>query len=99
MWNDPDPSRRRFFLDAGAGLVSVALPWLLASGARADARGGAASELPPHHPPRVKRVVQVFACGGVSHIDTFDHKPELARRDGQEMTGGGAIEKPFFGQI
>ena len=99
MWNEPDASRRAFFFDASAGLVSVALPWLLAAGANADSPRGDADDRPPHHPPRVKRVVQIFACGGVSHLDTFDHKPELARLDGKAMAGGGAIEKPFFGQI
>jgi Protein of unknown function (DUF1501) len=92
MWSDRDPGRRRFLFDAGAGLVSVALPWLIASKARADAPA-------THHEPRVKRVVQIFCCGGVSHIDTFDHKPALASRDGQELSGVGTIEKPFFGQI
>ena len=32
-----------------------------------------------HFPARAKRVMQIFACGGVSHVDTFDYKPELAR--------------------
>ena len=40
------------------------------------------SNRPPHHEPKVRRVIQIFACGGVSHVDTFDPKPELARLDG-----------------
>ena len=63
---------------------------------RADAPKGD-PDRPPHHPARVKRVVQIFACGGVSHVDTFDHKPELIKRNGQELTGKGKIET-FFGQ-
>ena len=84
----PTRSRRRFLFDAGAGLVSVALPWLMAAGPGRRAEGDR-DDRPPHHPPRVKRVVQIFACGGVSHVDTFDHKPELARLDGREMSGVG----------
>ena len=92
-------NRRRFLFDAGTGLASVALPWLLASEARGRDSKNEPTDLPPHHTPKVKRVVQIFACGGVSHLDTFDYKPELARRDGQEMADKGSLEKPFFGQI
>src|SRR5258708_4638891 len=35
--------------------------------------------------------------GGVSHVDTFDYKPELEKSDGKEMAGKGQIET-FFGQ-
>src|SRR5437868_4858977 len=38
---------------------------------------GPYSPHPPHFPPRAKRVIQIFLCGGVSHVDTFDYKPEL----------------------
>ena len=51
----------------------------------------------PHFPPKAKRVVQIFCCGGVSHVDTFDYKPDLAKYDGQELTGKGKIDT-FFGQ-
>jgi hypothetical protein len=33
--------------------------------------------------PRVKSVVFLFMDGGVSHVDSFDYKPELAKRSGQ----------------
>jgi hypothetical protein len=32
-------------------------------------------------------VIQVFCTGAVSHVDTFDHKPELERRHGEPMPG------------
>src|SRR5262249_48676384 len=83
--------RRQFLRDAGAGLGAVALAWML--GENAAAEGGSQF----HFPPRAKRVVQIFACGGVSHIDTFDHKPEVARLDGRELTGKGKVET-FFGR-
>ena len=35
--------------------------------------------------------------GGVSHVDTFDYKPDLAKHDGQELSGKGKIDT-FFGQ-
>lgn len=63
---------RRQFL---SGLGAVALADLL--------RGGET-----HFPAKAKRVIQIFCPGGVSHLDTFDYKPELIRRSGQPMPGG-----------
>ncbi len=34
-------------------------------------------------PARAKRVIFLFMQGGPSHVDTFDYKPELVRRDGE----------------
>src|SRR5205823_6132284 len=42
---------------------------------------------PPHTRARANRVLMVFCSGAVSHVDTFDYKPELVRRDGQPMPG------------
>ncbi|HBY59750.1 MAG TPA: DUF1501 domain-containing protein [Solibacterales bacterium] len=70
--------RRGFLLDLFTGLPGLALAQLLSGRAQ-----GA-----PHHAPRAKRVVQIFCPGGVSHIDTFDYKPELENRSGQPMPGG-----------
>ena len=33
----------------------------------------------PHFPPRARRAVQISLVGGMSHIDSFDHKPGLER--------------------
>ncbi len=37
-----------------------------------------------HFTPRAKRVIFLFMDGGVSHVDSFDPKPELAKRHGQQ---------------
>jgi Protein of unknown function (DUF1501) len=42
--------------------------------------------------PRAKRVIQLFMAGGASHVDLFDHKPELARRHGQPWDPGEKVE-------
>ena len=42
---------------------------------------------PPHFPPKAKRVLQIFCTGAVSHLDTWDYKPELIKRHGQPMPG------------
>ena len=71
--------RRHFLRDTAAGLGNIALLSMLADEASASGQKPTLS-----FKPKVKRVIQIFACGGVSHIDTFDHKPELIRSDGKE---------------
>ena len=39
----------------------------------------------PHHPPRAKRIVQLFMAGAPSSIDLFDDKPLLRRYDGKPV--------------
>jgi len=95
---EPTGSRRRFLGDFASGLGGVATAWLLLrDGALARDRANDPATGYVRHPARVRRVIQIFAAGGVSHVDTFDPKPELARRNGQELTGKGKID-PFFGQ-
>lgn len=72
-----NPSRRDFLYGLGTGLGSVAMTSMLQASAR------------PHHTPRAKRCIFLMMEGGPSHIDTFDHKPELARRHLEEFTRGG----------
>ncbi len=86
-----DQSRRGFLRDAGSGLGAVALAWMFNEEAQADG-------VPARHfPARARRVIQIFASGGVSHVDTFDYKPDLTRYDGRELAGKGKIET-FFGR-
>lgn len=88
-------SRRHFLWNSGGGLGAIALAWILhRDNARAEV---SISASPPHFPPKAKRVVQVFCAGGVSHLETFDFKPELARMHGKTMEGKGE-NLGFFGQ-
>ena len=41
-----------------------------------------------HHPPRAKRVVQLYMSGAASQCDTFDYKPRLDPRPRQEVGPG-----------
>jgi hypothetical protein len=66
-------TRRRFFLDAAAGLGTIGLAQL----SRADT-----PDNQPHHPPRAKNIIFLFMEGGPSQVDLFDPKPELQRLDG-----------------
>ncbi|MCA9082123.1 MAG: DUF1501 domain-containing protein, partial [Planctomycetaceae bacterium] len=45
----------------------------------------------PHFPARAKQVIFVFSNGGVSHMDTFDYKPELFKADGKQTGIGGGL--------
>jgi hypothetical protein len=46
----------------------------------------------PQFRPRAKRVIQLFMAGAASHLDLFDYKPELIRRDGQKSDFGEHVE-------
>lgn len=88
-------SRRHFLWNSGGGLGAIALAWMMQ---RDDARAtDSASAIKPHFPAKAKRVVQVFCAGGVSHLETFDFKPELERMHGKTMEGKGE-NLGFFGQ-
>ncbi len=43
---------------------------------------------PPHFPARARQVLVIFCSGAISHIDSWDYKPELIRRHNQPMPGG-----------
>ena len=82
---DPRSVTRRWFLQqCGVGLGSIALGGLLARNAAAAVTGSnpLAPKLPPF-PAKAKRVIYLFQAGGPSHLEIFDHKPELAKWDGK----------------
>ncbi|MCL6503489.1 MAG: DUF1501 domain-containing protein [Pirellulales bacterium] len=92
--------RRGFFNWVSAGLGTAALYSLLARERPVHAHvPGEAEDPPPHHPPRAVRAVHVFLCGGLSHIDSFDYRPELERYHGQPLPVQGEKPDVFFGQI
>ncbi len=93
-------NRRELFDFATSGLAAVAVAGMLSTdrGLRAAGVDGQASDPPPHHPAKARRVVQIVLCGGFSHVDTFDYKPELARFHGKSLEGS---QRPdvFFGKV
>jgi len=77
------PLTRRDMLRASAlGFGSLALTGLLAEAGSLACASGSAT----HHRARAKNVIFCFMDGGVSHVDSFDPKPELKRRDNQLYT-------------
>lgn len=69
--------RRQFLQSTACGFGAMAYFALAAN------RAAAASLA--HMTPRAKRVIFLFMQGGVSQVDSFDFKPELAKHDGQQM--------------
>ncbi|TWU00552.1 hypothetical protein Pla108_15040 [Botrimarina colliarenosi] len=74
-WN-----RRHFLQNAIGGLGSAALASIAGS-----ARASASPAGLPHHPPRAKRVIYLFQSGAPSQFESFDYKPALAERAGEEL--------------
>jgi len=80
----PLPLSRRGMLRAtGLGFGWAAFGGLAPSFAAAGSAAVPGVLAAPHVAPRAKRVIFLFMDGGVSHVDTFDPKPELDRRTGQ----------------
>ena len=82
------PTRRDVLQRALGGFGAIALQGLLAEETCADvASSSGASLVPktPHHQPRAKRVIFLYMTGGVSHVDSFDPKPELFANHGKKI--------------
>ncbi len=89
-------NRRSFLSQLGSGLSSIALVSLLqGQGVLAeDDESPIRPQINPAIPnarraplfaPKAKRVLQIFCSGACSHLDTWDYKPELIKRDGQPL--------------
>ena len=80
-------TRREALRKMGAGMGSIGLASMMGQGSLSAAVGvNAANPLAPkkpHFPAKAKRVIQLFMPGGPSQVDTFDHKPLLAKHAGQ----------------
>src|SRR5688500_7210697 len=85
----PGVSRRSFLVDTGMGFTGLAL------GARLFKDGvlkGNPHEMKwtppdgrPRFQPKAKSVIWIFLCGGVSHLESFDVKPELNKYAGKSI--------------
>jgi hypothetical protein len=80
MSSDPK-SRRTWMRSAAAG--SLLFPGILQ-----QVMADSADPLSPkesHFPAKAKNIIFLFMTGGVSHVDSFDPKPELIRQHGKEI--------------
>jgi hypothetical protein len=78
-------SRRDLLVRTGNGLGMLALASLLDPKLLAGDQADPMAPKPSPLPCKAKAVIWVFMNGGPSHIDTWDHKPELARLDGKPL--------------
>src|SRR5262249_11969194 len=88
--------RRHFLAHLASGLSGVALAQLLAEQGNASERTPFRPAIHPEAPlaarkppqqAKAKRVLHIFCSGACSHLDTWDYKPQLAKRDGQPLPG------------
>ncbi|MBI3416561.1 MAG: DUF1501 domain-containing protein [Verrucomicrobia bacterium] len=80
-------TRRRFFQHCGTGMGALALASLLNEKLfAADAKPSVGGSAPfgPHFAPKAKNIIYLFMSGGPSHLDLFDYKPELIKRNGEK---------------
>jgi hypothetical protein len=77
-------SRRQVLGRFGMGLGGLALANLVnPAAASAQNNGVLAGRL--HFPARAKRIIYLFMAGGPSQMETFDYKPVLNRRNGEQL--------------
>ncbi len=83
------PFSRRHFIRSMVG-SSVLFPGVLSQllaeeAARSDSADPLAPR-PPHFSPKAKRVIFLYMSGGVSHVDSWDHKPKLFAEAGKTVS-------------
>jgi hypothetical protein len=78
--------RRTFLADLGLGFTGLALGAMLQrDGFASSVQPWAPPDGKPHSAPKAKSVIWLFMNGGVSHLETFDPKPELNKYAGKTI--------------
>ncbi len=113
MNKEPQPenplkvNRRHFFSQMSVGIGSLALGSLLIPDLFKAGVQETGSLVPglPHFAPKAKRVIYLFQAGAPSQLETFDYKPTLLKRmgedlpesvrDGQRLTGMTSEQERF----
>jgi hypothetical protein len=95
-------TRRDFFSHACLGVGAIAVADLLRRDGRLLAAPsvatGAARPL-PHHEAAAKHIIHIYLGGGLSHVDSFDYKPELEKYHDKDMPQSFGKADPFFGKL
>ncbi|WP_417384709.1 DUF1501 domain-containing protein [Gimesia sp.] len=82
--------RREFLMSAGGGLGGIALASLLQNDQLLATPQTSTQTL--HHPPKAKRVIQLYMSGAASQCDTFDYKPLLIKDNGNNWDPGEQVQ-------
>jgi hypothetical protein len=82
-------TRRHFLRDGSLGLGALALALVGDKSAAADPPPAATppnplAPRPPQFAPKATNVIYLHMAGSPPHLDLFDYKPELVRRNGQD---------------
>ena len=84
-------SRREFLKHTGMGIGALGLASVLDDRLFAvPTAGGQRNTLvlrQSHFAPRAKNVIYIHLVGGPSHLELFDYKPELVKRNGEKCPG------------
>jgi hypothetical protein len=84
--------RRTFLWESGGGFGGLALAHLLGRDAQGAPKGKPELNGGLHHRAKAKRVIQLFMSGAASQCDTFDYKPLLNSKAGQQWDPGEKVE-------
>lgn len=77
-------TRRWFLRDCGLGLAGIAAASLAARESfAAPSSANPLAPRSPHFSATAKRVIYMFNAGAPSHLELYDNKPELTKRNGQ----------------
>jgi hypothetical protein len=77
-------TRRYFLRESAAGIGGVALAAMTGSDVLGKTdRVNPLAPATPHFPATAKRVIYLHLTGSPPHLDLFDYKPELVKRDGE----------------
>src|SRR5581483_3175538 len=95
-------SRRAFLSDIGMGFTGLALGAMLARDgvvrAEESPTGGTPQRAFPTA-PKAKSVIWIFLIGGMSHVESFDPKPELNKHAGKTIADSphsAILDSPFL---
>jgi hypothetical protein len=101
-------NRRQFLRDAACTGGSMALAHLLARDGLLAAEGPRTfrpaidptrpcAARAPQFPAKAEQLLIIYCAGAVSHVDTWDYKPELYKSDGQDPPDAPAVT--FMGPV
>ena len=78
-------TRRQFLSRAGKSLAWAGLSAIAGRSGFAGLAQAAEEGFMPHFAPKAKRAIYLFMAGAPSQLETWDYKPELAKRFNQDL--------------